>query len=99
MKIIIKAKLCFSKGENEVGFKLAHAYNLQKIARTSLVSNSYEANVKSNFISAAQAFEACSRPIQAASCYKVFLSDIWKSFSFVNYSQYMTYKYPGHWRE
>ncbi|GBC01906.1 hypothetical protein RclHR1_04380007 [Rhizophagus clarus] len=64
------AKLCFSKSGNEVGFKLAHAYNLQKIARTSFVSNSYDPNVKSNFISAAQAFETCSRPVQAASCYK-----------------------------
>ncbi|PKY41812.1 hypothetical protein RhiirA4_396541, partial [Rhizophagus irregularis] len=64
------AKLCFSKSENEMGFKLANAYNLQKIARSSLASNSYEANVKSNFISAAKAFETCSRPVQAASCYK-----------------------------
>ncbi|CAB4428030.1 unnamed protein product [Rhizophagus irregularis] len=64
------AKLCFSKSGNEMGFKLANAYNLQKIARSSLASNSYEANVKSNFISAAKAFETCSRPVQAASCYK-----------------------------
>lgn len=74
MKIIFKAKLCFSRSGNEAGLKLANAYNLQKIARTSLANNSYEA--KSNFISAAQAFETCSRPVQAASCYKVCFLDI-----------------------
>lgn len=89
MKIIIfKAKLCFSKSGNEMGFKLSNAYNLQKIARSSLASNSYEANVKSNFISAAKAFETCSRPVQAASCYKVFYNLIFESPFLLN-----TYKY------
>ncbi|RIA95504.1 hypothetical protein C1645_480447 [Glomus cerebriforme] len=64
------AIFCFNKSGNEVGLKLANAYNLQKIARTSFANNSHEAIVKSNFTSAAQAFEKCSKPIQAASCYQ-----------------------------
>ncbi|CAG8718678.1 7253_t:CDS:2, partial [Funneliformis mosseae] len=55
---------------NEESLKLARAYHLQQVARTSFLTGSNEKTVKSNFVTAAQAFEECSRLPQAASCYE-----------------------------
>ncbi|CAG8599954.1 4791_t:CDS:10 [Funneliformis mosseae] len=65
-----QAIFCFKKSRNEEGENLAHAYYLQQVARTSVVTGSDEKTVNNNFKSAARAFEECSRKPQAASCYE-----------------------------
>ncbi|CAG8737840.1 4782_t:CDS:2, partial [Funneliformis mosseae] len=59
----------YEQSGNEESYKLVNAYYIQQIARDS-VNNSDDSTIKKNFINAAQAFEKCSRPTQAASCYK-----------------------------
>jgi hypothetical protein len=54
-----------------VGLKLAQAYHLRNIARISFVNGTDEKIVKRNFTAAAEAFDKCSRPNKAASCYEV----------------------------
>ncbi|CAG8633451.1 10410_t:CDS:2, partial [Funneliformis mosseae] len=66
----VQALFCFKKSGNEKSLKLARAYHLQQVARTSFLTGSNENTVKSNFVTAAQAFEECSRLPQAASCYE-----------------------------
>ncbi|CAG8603421.1 5444_t:CDS:10 [Funneliformis mosseae] len=65
-----QAIFCFKRSRNEKAENLARAYHLQQIARTSFVSGFDEKTVRSNFKSAAEAFEECSRLPQAASCYE-----------------------------
>ncbi|GBC01012.1 hypothetical protein RclHR1_04030007 [Rhizophagus clarus] len=65
-----QAIICFKKSGNEMGCKLAQAYHLRNVARTSFVNGSDEKVVKQKFIVAAEAFDECSRPIKAASCYE-----------------------------
>ncbi|CAG8567860.1 13873_t:CDS:10 [Dentiscutata erythropus] len=64
-----QAIFCFEKSKNMEGLNLANAYLLRQVARAS-IHDSDEAIVKSNFIKAAESFNKCSRPVQAASCYQ-----------------------------
>ncbi|CAG8530765.1 2253_t:CDS:10 [Ambispora leptoticha] len=64
-----EAMTCFKKSGNHKNFKLAKAYYFQQIARSSIY-DSDEDTIISKFCSAAEAFQECSRPIQAASCYE-----------------------------
>ncbi|CAB4422233.1 unnamed protein product [Rhizophagus irregularis] len=64
-----QAIFCFEKSGNKKSRELANAYYLQQIAKDS-TNDSDDDTIKSNFICAAEAFEKCSRPNQAASCYQ-----------------------------
>ncbi|CAJ0757014.1 5561_t:CDS:10, partial [Entrophospora sp. SA101] len=64
-----QAIFCFKKSGNKENRKLAEAYHLRQIARTSIYGSD-EATVNHNFECAAEAFKNCLRPVQAASCYQ-----------------------------
>ncbi|CAG8590693.1 6706_t:CDS:2 [Acaulospora morrowiae] len=64
-----QAVFCFKKSKNEQNRRLADAYHLRQIARTS-IRNFDEETVKSKFIRAAEAFKICSRVEQEASYYQ-----------------------------
>ena len=61
---------CFEKSNNTRSYRRANAHDLLQIARESKEDSDYK-TIKSNFISAAQAFKECSLPVLAASCYQV----------------------------
>lgn len=64
-----QAVLCFEKSGNEPHRKLANAWLLHQYAEDS-INNSDEDTIKSLFIRAALAFKDCSKPVQAATCYR-----------------------------
>ncbi|CAG8483606.1 7314_t:CDS:2 [Funneliformis mosseae] len=59
-----------NRSGNGKGEKLAYAYHLQQLVRTSFVTGNNETIIKANFTKAARAFEECSRLPQAATCYE-----------------------------
>ncbi|CAG8439004.1 8533_t:CDS:10 [Acaulospora morrowiae] len=63
------AIICFEKSKDEKRRRLANAYHLRQIARTS-IRNFDDETVKLKFIRAAEAFRKCSRVEQEASCYQ-----------------------------
>ncbi|CAG8521931.1 10761_t:CDS:2, partial [Racocetra fulgida] len=64
-----QAILCFEKSGNEPHRKLANAWLLKQEAEDS-INSSDRVTVKSLFIRAALAFKDCSKPVQAATCYR-----------------------------
>jgi len=64
-----QAIYCFEKSRNVELLNLSNAYLLRQVARSSIHDSSNDI-VKLNFIKAAESFQKCSRPNQAASCYQ-----------------------------
>ncbi|CAG8607873.1 45495_t:CDS:10 [Gigaspora margarita] len=64
-----QAIYCFEKSGNVELFNLSNAYLLRQVARASIYDSNHD-TVKLNFIKAAESFQKCSRPNQAASCYQ-----------------------------
>ncbi|CAG8826113.1 14456_t:CDS:2, partial [Racocetra persica] len=64
-----QAILCFEKSGNEPHRKLANAWLLKQETEDS-INSSDRVTVKSLFIRAALAFKDCSKPVQAATCYR-----------------------------
>ncbi|CAG8526182.1 1856_t:CDS:10 [Funneliformis mosseae] len=65
-----QAIFCFKRSGNGKGEKLAYAYHLQQLARTSFVTDDDDTIIEANFTKAASAFGECSRLPHAVSCYE-----------------------------